>query len=90
MLKFLRATKKAGLPPGTLVHVGEKKIDKVRIRVIDYDENNLDERELEKCCDLLNSRFGDWKNLSFQEKQKPLRFLQSRGFRLETIRALLL
>jgi len=38
---------KPGLAPGTLVHVGEKKVEKVRIRIIDYDEANLEERELE-------------------------------------------
>jgi len=42
-----RVSTKPGLAPGTLVHVGEKKIEKVRIRTIDYDEANLEERELE-------------------------------------------
>ena len=45
--KTKKMTKKPGLAPGTLVHVGEKKIEKVRIRVIDFDEANLEERELE-------------------------------------------
>jgi magnesium transporter len=36
---------KAGLPPGTLVHIGEKKADKVRITIMDYDETNLEEKE---------------------------------------------
>jgi magnesium transporter len=35
-----------GLPPGTLVHVGEKKTEKVRIRVIDYDEKDVTEKEI--------------------------------------------
>jgi magnesium transporter len=42
---------KAGLPPGTLVHVGEKKVEKVRIRLIDYDEQKIQEREIEKIED---------------------------------------
>ncbi len=48
MLGFMRKSwKKPGLAPGTLVYVGEKKVEKVRIRLIDYDETNLQERDLE-------------------------------------------
>lgn len=43
---FKRAVKKAGLPPGTLVHVGEKKAEEVKITVMDYNEKDLEEREL--------------------------------------------
>jgi magnesium transporter len=35
-------SKKPGLPPGTLVHVGEKEVEKVRLRIIYYDEENLE------------------------------------------------
>jgi magnesium transporter len=46
---FMKRTKqKVGLTPGTLVHVGEKKIEKVRIRIIDYDETQLEEKEAKK------------------------------------------
>ena len=38
---------KIGLPPGTMVHIGEKKVEKVRISVIDYDKDNYEMRELE-------------------------------------------
>ncbi len=41
-----KISKKAGLPPGSLVHVGEKKTEYVRIRVIDYDETHMEEKEL--------------------------------------------
>lgn len=40
-------SKKPGLSPGSLVHVGEKKVEKARLRIIDYDEDNFEERELE-------------------------------------------
>jgi len=43
-----RAKQKAGLTPGTLVYVLDKKIEKVRIRIIDYDETQLEEKEVEK------------------------------------------
>ena len=42
---------KVGLPPGTLVHVGEKKVEETRITVIDYDPKNVEEREAEKVED---------------------------------------
>jgi len=43
-----RHAKKAGLPPGTLVHVGEKKVENVRITYIDYDEQNFSEKQVQK------------------------------------------
>jgi len=42
-----RRSQKAGLPPGTIVHIGEKKVEKVRIRILDYDEARLEEKEAE-------------------------------------------
>ena len=52
MLRFMKdISKKVGLPPGALVHVGDKKTEYVRIRIMDYDEENLEERELEKVED---------------------------------------
>jgi len=42
-----RSSKKAGLPPGTVVFVGEKKVEEIRITLIDYDENQYAEREIE-------------------------------------------
>ena len=38
---------KSGLSPGSLVHVGEKMVEKVRITVIDYDADNIFEKEVE-------------------------------------------
>ena len=43
---FRRAKHKAGLSPGTLEFSGEQKIDQVRMRVLDYDRENLEEREI--------------------------------------------
>ncbi len=37
----------AGLSPGTLVHVGERRMDRPRIHVFEYDEGLLVERQLE-------------------------------------------
>jgi magnesium transporter len=40
-------SKKAGLPPGSLVHIGEKKGDKARVAILDYDEAHVQEKEVE-------------------------------------------
>jgi len=46
---MLRLTKKRsakiGLPPGTLIHIGERKTEKVRINILDYDEAQFEEEE---------------------------------------------
>ncbi len=41
-----KRSRKAGLPPGTLVHVGEKKAKAMKIRIMDYDERGLQEKEV--------------------------------------------
>jgi magnesium transporter len=41
-----KRSKKAGLPPGTLVHIGEKKAEGLKITVIDYDEVHFQEKEI--------------------------------------------
>jgi magnesium transporter len=46
--RIKRHSKKAGLPPGTLVHIGERKAEQIRITLIDYNEQNLQERVVEK------------------------------------------
>src|SRR4030042_1950181 len=43
-----KRSRKSGLPPGTLVHIGEKKIEAPRIKLMDYDEANFEEREVKK------------------------------------------
>ncbi|MBN1904904.1 MAG: magnesium/cobalt transporter CorA [Deltaproteobacteria bacterium] len=49
MISFLtkKVSEKAGLPPGTLIHVGEQKLEKVRIRLVNYTDKVIEERELE-------------------------------------------
>lgn len=49
MLRFIKKrSKKAGLPPGTLVHIGEKKVERAKITIIDYDEAQFKEKEIER------------------------------------------
>ena len=45
-------SKKAGLPPGTLMHVGEKKAGKVKITVIDYREDHCEKKVFGKIEDV--------------------------------------
>ena len=57
---------KRGMPPGTLIHVGKKKMEKVRISAIDYDEKNLvekDEISIEECKSFADSPSVTWINV---------------------------
>ncbi len=61
-----KGLKKRGLPPGSLVHIGEKKTDKVKISVIDYDQNNLEEKEvnkIEECFPFKKKPTVTWVNI---------------------------
>lgn len=47
MRKFFRPSyPQSGLPPGTLVHVGEKTLDKVKIMLIDYTHEKFEEKQI--------------------------------------------
>ena len=41
-----KISKKAGLPPGTLVHIGEDQKEKVKLRLIDYTDDRFEEKAL--------------------------------------------
>lgn len=43
-----KRSKKAGLPPGSLVHIGEQKTDVMKFSVLDYDEQNCSETILSR------------------------------------------
>jgi len=48
MPRFIkRQLKKAGSSPGTLVHVGEQKVEETRITLIDYDDAHLEEKVID-------------------------------------------
>jgi magnesium transporter len=49
-------SRKAGLPPGTLVYVGEKKAEKVKITVIDYSEDRCEKKVFRKIEDVFPYR----------------------------------
>ena len=61
-----KRSKKSGLPPGTLVHIGEKKRDKVRITILDYNETQLEEKEvktIEECFPFKDKTTTTWINI---------------------------
>jgi len=65
-LVMRRAKQKVGLVPGTLVHIGERKVEKVRIRIIDYDETQLEEKEVkqvEECFPFKDKPTISWINI---------------------------
>lgn len=47
LVPFKRRSKKIGVPPGTLVHVGERRVDSVRVTVMEYNAEGYREWELE-------------------------------------------
>ena len=47
--KFIKPrSKKTGLSPGTLVHVGDQKIETARISVMSYDQSRVEEKEFNR------------------------------------------
>jgi magnesium transporter len=61
-----KRSSKAGLPPGTLVHVGEKKVESIRIAFIDYDEQSFEEKQvtkIEECLKLKDTPTVSWINI---------------------------
>jgi magnesium transporter len=62
-----RTPKQAGLPPGTLVYTGEQRVEKVRIDVLDYDEQNIQEMEaksVEECLPFKDTPTITWMNVT--------------------------
>ncbi|MFH2048637.1 MAG: magnesium/cobalt transporter CorA [bacterium] len=58
--------KKIGLEPGSVIFVGEKKLEKARIRVIDYDKDTLKELEItsiEDCFSFRDTPTISWINI---------------------------
>jgi hypothetical protein len=44
--KGIERKKNPGASPGSLIHIGERKTDRVSVKVIDYDEQTFDEQGL--------------------------------------------
>ena len=62
-----KLSKKAGLSPGTLVHIGEKKTEVVRIDIIDYDADRVEEKRLDavdECVQYKDTETVTWINIT--------------------------
>ena len=61
-----KRSKKAGLPPGTLIHIGEKKVEVPKITIFDYDHQHVEEREvktIEECFVFKDKPTVTWINV---------------------------
>ncbi len=61
-----KRTQKIGQPPGTLVHIGAKKTDKVGIRIIGYSDTQFQEKEaetVEECLPFKDKPTVTWINI---------------------------
>ena len=66
IFKKIGIKEKVGLPPGTLVHIGERKAEEVKISIIDYDQKNFQEKEVEKieeCFPFKDKQTVTWINI---------------------------
>jgi magnesium transporter len=66
MKQAQRRSQKSGLAPGTLVHVGEQKTDKMLITLIEYDEIAYEMREMEamrECLPYKDKPSVTWLNI---------------------------
>jgi len=62
----VKRSKKSGLPAGSLIHIGEKKVHKTRIKVIDYGEKDYVEQEVEnaqQCFAFKDDKTITWINI---------------------------
>ncbi len=58
-----KRSKQVGLPPGALVHVGEKKVERTKIITINYNETDFQEKELtaiEECQSFADQPTVTW------------------------------
>ncbi len=64
---FRKSSKKAGLPPGTLIYTGDKKAEEIKIELIDYSKSSFQRKqilEVAECASFRNSSSVTWINLS--------------------------
>ena len=64
--KTSKIKRKAGLPPGSLVHIGKRKIENIRVSLIEYDLENYTEKvckKLEDCYASKTNNLVSWINV---------------------------
>jgi magnesium transporter len=66
MANKIKRSKKSGLPPGTLVHIGEARTQVTKVTVIDYDDKSFYEKEIgaiDECIIFKNKPTVTWINV---------------------------
>jgi len=61
-----KKSKKVGLPPGSIVHIGNKRAEKTKITIVDYNEEQFQEKEVktvEECCPYKEKPTITWINI---------------------------
>jgi len=82
-----KRSQKLGLPPGTLIHVGERKTEHIKITILDYDESHLEERTIKRvdeCFPYKNKATVTWINMDGIHDVKTIETL-GQGFGLHPL-----
>src|SRR5680860_350006 len=61
-----KRSSKSGMPPGSLIHIGEKKVEKVRIKLIDFSTTEYAEQDIEnieQCFSYKDNHTITWINI---------------------------
>jgi len=61
-----KRSKKAGFPPGTIVHIGNKRAEKTKITIVDYNEEQFQEKEaksIKECFPYKDKPTVTWINI---------------------------
>jgi len=61
--RLKKRSRKAGLPPGSLIHIGDRLTEKTKITVFDYDESHIQEKEIKtvgECQQFKDSKEVSW------------------------------
>jgi magnesium transporter len=73
-------SKKSGLAPGTLVHIGERKIESIVVTVIEFDETRFTEKTLDNLSDFVfdnSDGMVRWINIDGLHDTKLLEYIGS-------------
>jgi len=61
-----KRSSKAGMPAGSLIHIGERKVDKIKIKLINYGEHDYIEQDIEniaQCFEFKDDKTITWINI---------------------------
>lgn len=68
-----KKSKKIGLPPGSIVHIGNKRAEKTKISIVDYNEEQFQEKEVKtvkECCSYKEKPTITWINIDGVHEEK--------------------